>query len=46
MDFEFDKPICYKPNDDPYPLCVGNSSAECKDCNLYEDMCEEPFYED
>ncbi len=34
-------PNCYKPNNNPYPLCVGNGKDHCKHCFLYEDM-EEP----
>lgn len=31
-------PVCYRANNDPYPLCVGCSDANCDDCCLYEDM--------
>lgn len=30
-------PECYVPNDDPYPLCVGNGSEKCHECCIYED---------
>lgn len=39
------EPECYKPNDNPYPLCVGNGSEECGKCCIYENM-EEPPFED
>jgi hypothetical protein len=32
---------CFKPNNDPYPLCVGNGKEECKTCCLYENMIED-----
>jgi hypothetical protein len=35
------EPDCYKPNNDPYPLCIGGYE-HCKHCCLYEDM-EEPI---
>lgn len=39
-----ERPICYTPNNDPYPLCKGNEKAlyNCKHCCLYEDM-DEPY---
>lgn len=40
------KPSCYIPNNNPYPLCKGNGSILCPDCNLYEDMDESKFYKD
>lgn len=33
-----DHPVCYRANDDPYPLCTGRGVARCNDCCLYEDM--------
>jgi len=33
-------PECYVPNANPYPLCRGNGSEECKSCFLYENMIE------
>jgi hypothetical protein len=37
-----EKPECYTPNNDPYPLCKGNNNSlhNCEDCCLYEDMIE------
>lgn len=40
---EADRPSCYTPNDNPYPLCVGNGSEECKYCCIYGNMPEPPF---
>jgi len=37
------EPECYSPNANPYPLCIGNGSTECKKCCLYENMDESPF---
>lgn len=39
-----DKPSCYNPNNDMYPLCKGNENPlhDCKHCCLYEDM-EGPY---
>lgn len=37
----FEKPTCYMPNNDPYPLCLGNNSGECLKCCLFEDMDED-----
>lgn len=36
---------CFKPNDAPYPLCVGDKDKIefCKHCCLYEDMEEDMF---
>ena len=38
-----EKPKCYTPNNDDYPLCKGNMKSEhhCLQCNLYENMEEE-----
>jgi len=38
-----EKPQCYTPNNDTYPLCKGKStlSDECKNCCLFENMTEE-----
>lgn len=33
-----DKPDCWNPNNDPYPLCKGKGEQCCETCNLYEDM--------
>lgn len=33
-----EKPVCYTPNNDTYPLCKGNGEQKCKHCCLYEDM--------
>jgi hypothetical protein len=35
-------PDCFKPNNDPYPLCIGskNNIEICKYCCLYENMVE------
>jgi hypothetical protein len=41
-----EKPVCYKPNNDPYPLCVGNGSEECEKCCIYENMDEEAYPEE
>lgn len=38
MENKIGKPICYTPNNDPYPLCKGCGKEECKDCCLYEDV--------
>ncbi len=41
-----EKPSCYRPNEDTYPLCKGAehpvdfAEADCIRCNLYEDMDE------
>lgn len=35
------KPNCYVPNNDPYPLGIGNGSEKCRDCCFYEDMNQE-----
>lgn len=40
LDGTYEHPDCYKPNDNPYPLCVGKSYEECKDCCIYEHMDE------
>lgn len=37
-------PDCYKPNTNPYPLCIGNGNDYCKDCCLYENMIEPEYY--
>lgn len=37
-------PDCYTPEqDNPYPLCVGNGSAACKECSLYAEMEAKPW---
>ena len=37
-------PDCYTPEqDNPYPLCVGNGSAACKECCLYAEMEAKPW---
>ena len=33
---EYKEPKCYKSNNEPYPLCVGNGSEKCHDCCIYE----------
>lgn len=33
-------PICYTPNEEPYPLCRGNGESKCKNCCWYEDYIE------
>lgn len=39
-----DRPDCYDPEKyNPYPLCVGNRSQDCKSCCLYVDFPEPPF---
>jgi hypothetical protein len=38
-------PVCYKPNGNPYPLCVGDGSDECMKCCLYEDMDEGHYWD-
>lgn len=43
QDEEKRRPKCYRPNNNPYPLCVGNGSPDCQYCCLYEDMPEPPF---
>jgi hypothetical protein len=36
------RPLCYKPEEDnPYPLCIGNGSEECRKCCLYRHMKED-----
>lgn len=31
-----DKPACFKPeSENPYPLCVGHDTDECKKCCLW-----------
>lgn len=37
------RPVCYRPNDNPYPLCKGDGSEECQYCCLYEHFPEPPF---
>ena len=50
MDKKTEKPYCYEPNKDPYPLCKGQIGKKaitimpCKQCNLYENMEESPYY--
>jgi hypothetical protein len=39
-----DKPACYTPNDETYPLCKGTIGKHCKQCCLYEDMAGEGGY--
>lgn len=34
---KYENPSCYKQNNNPYPLCIGNKNDECKNCCLYED---------
>ena len=40
-------PKCYRPNDEPYPLCLGAENPaefaenDCVRCGLYQDMIEE-----
>ena len=47
---EIDKPKCYRPNDNPYPLCKGASHPQefaendCIHCCLYENMADEGGY--
>ena len=37
-------PDCYTPEqDNPYPLCVGNGSAACKECCLSAEMEAKPW---
>jgi len=40
-------PECYVPNNNPYPLCKGNTDMHetCKCCCVYQDMEEPPFDE-
>jgi hypothetical protein len=41
------KPVCFMPNKEVYPLCTGKRNrfkevfTTCQSCNLYEDMKEE-----
>jgi hypothetical protein len=41
------RPVCYNPNDAPYPLCKGANKTiaehDCRTCNLYEDMEEHAY---
>ena len=42
------QPICYRPNKDPYPLCIGSDDVlffkeNCFSCCLYENMDETNF---
>ena len=39
-----ERPECYIPNNEPYPLCIGNGSEICKDCCLYEYMDETAYW--
>ncbi len=45
------RPECYKPNNDPYPLCCGASHPQefaendCIHCCLYKNM-KGPYDED
>ncbi|MFA7216274.1 MAG: hypothetical protein WC187_09650 [Bacillota bacterium] len=43
---KIDKPDCWNPNNDPYPLCKGKGEQCCETCNLYEDMKGDGGYED
>lgn len=43
---KIDKPDCWNPNNDPYPLCKGNAEHECRECCLYEDMDEKAYDEE
>ena len=44
---KIERPDCYRPNDDPYPLCRGPENPaeyaenDCVRCCLYENMIEE-----
>ena len=44
---KIEKPVCYRPNNDPYPLCLGDENPawfaenDCVRCCLYENMIEE-----
>lgn len=48
---EFEKPECYTPNDDLYPLCKGAclprrlTESSCRDCCLYENYAGDDQYE-
>lgn len=41
-----EKPVCFIPNEETYPLCKGKRNrfdgvfTTCQSCNLYEDMKE------
>lgn len=41
------KPVCFMPNKEVYPLCTGKRNrfnevfTTCQSCNLYENMKEE-----
>lgn len=45
------RPECYRPNNNPYPLCRGARNAselikkDCRNCGLYEDMDEPEDYD-
>lgn len=43
FDFDFVVDDCFKPNEDPYPLCRGNGSDECINCGVYEKLDSPPF---
>lgn len=49
-DYRVEKPKCYTPNTDPYPLCKGASHPQefaendCIHCCLYESMADEGGY--
>jgi len=43
-EIKYEHPKCYEPEEEnPYPLCIGNGSAECNICCLYVDFPEPPF---
>lgn len=47
-----EKPSCYRPNDNPYPLCLGGNTPveiaenDCIRCCIYENMDERPYADD
>ena len=38
------KPNCFTPNNDPYPLCGGANNKLCIHCCLYEDFPDDYGY--
>lgn len=47
---KIEKPKCYRPNNDPYPLCSGAehpvdfAECDCVHCCLYESMEDDGGY--
>jgi len=35
---EYQRPWCYKPNKETYPLCDGMAGKDCRGCALFKDF--------